>query len=189
MPRLFTGFKMPDDVVSELSALRGGLPGARWAVPDDYHITLRFLGDIDGRTARDFEEALAEVRCEPLTITLTGLDSFGGAKPHSVYAAVAQDRALSDLQHEHERAARRVGLPPEKRKFTPHVTLARLRSSSVLDVADFLSTRGGFRPIAFQPESFELFSAREQTGGGPYVVEAAYPIDDSAFARSGHYSA
>lgn len=176
MPRLFTGFKVPDDIADTLAILRGGLPGARWAQPHDYHITLRFIGDIDGHTARDFEEALADVRCEPLTITLTGLDIFGGAKPHSVFASVAHDRALSDLQHEHERAARRVGLPPEKRKFTPHVTLARLRSPSVLDVADFLSTRGGFRPITFRPETFDLFSAREQTGGGPYVIEAAYPL-------------
>lgn len=177
MPRLFTGFKVPEGVTSALSAMRGGLPGARWAVPDDYHITLRFIGDIDRRTARDLEDALADVRCGPLTITVTGLDSFGGAKPHSVYASVAPDRALNELQQEHERAARRVGLPPDKRKFTPHVTLARLRAASVLDVADFLSTRGGFRPITFRPDSFELFSAREQTGGGPYVVEAAYPID------------
>ena len=78
---------------------------------------------------------------------------------------------------EHERAARRVGLPPERRKFTPHVTLARLRSASVLDVADFLSSRGGFPPISFQPDRFVLYSAREQVGGGPYVVEAAYPIE------------
>lgn len=177
MPRLFTGIELPEHVTEQLSSLRGGLPGARWAVPSDYHITLRFVGDINGRTARDFEESLAETRCEPVTITLTGLDSFGGAKPHSVFASIACTRALSDLQCEHERAARRVGLPPERRKFTPHVTLARLRASNVLDVADFLSTRGGFPSISFQPERFVLFSARDQVGGGPYVVEAAYPID------------
>lgn len=176
MPRLFTGFELPAEITQALSALRGGLPGARWAQPQDYHITLRFLGDIDGRTARDFEEELADTRVEPLTISLIGLDAFGGAKPHSIYAQVANSRALSDLQEEHERAARRVGLPPEKRKFTPHVTLARLRQSSVLDVADFLSMRGGFPSLKFTPERFVVFSAREQTGGGPYVVEAAYPM-------------
>lgn len=177
MPRLFTGFEVPSDVAQQLAGLRGGLPGARWSDPSDYHITLRFIGDIERRTARDLEDELAETRCEPLTITLTGLDAFGGAKPHSVIASVAGTRPLIDMQTEHERAVRRVGLPPEKRKFTPHVTLARLRSPSVLDVADFLATRGGFPSISFQPERFVLFSAREQVGGGPYVVEAAYPLE------------
>ena len=177
MPRLFTGFELPDDVADALAMLRGGLPGARWANPDDYHITLRFIGDVDGHTARELEDMLADARCEPMTITLTGLDSFGGAKPHSVFASIACNKALVELQNEHEWAARRVGLPPERRKFTPHVTLARLRSASVLDVADFLSTHGGFPSITFQPDRFVLFSAREQVGGGPYVVEAAYPLN------------
>ncbi|MER2632749.1 MAG: RNA 2',3'-cyclic phosphodiesterase [Rhizobiaceae bacterium] len=177
MPRLFTGLEVPSDVADALAALRGGLPGARWAQPDDYHITLRFIGDIDGRTAREIEDELAEARVEPMTVTLTGLDAFGGAKPHSIFAQVATSRPLIELQSEHERRLRRVGLPPEKRKFTPHVTLARLRQASVLDVADFLSTRGGFPAISFTPERFVLYSAREQTGGGPYVVEAAYPLE------------
>lgn len=180
MPRLFTGFEIPPDVVARLSALRGGLPGARWADPANYHLTLRFIGDIDGRTARDLEESLSEVKSEPLTITITGLDAFGGAKPHALIASVACTRDLTDLQCEHERAARRVGLPPEKRKFTPHVTLAHLRAASVLDVADYLSTRGGFPAIAFQPERFVLYSARDQVGGGPYVVEAGYDLDTAA---------
>mgnify|MGYP001476193375 CR=1 FL=1 len=177
MPRLFTGFELPGDITDMLAGMRGGLPGARWAQPGDYHITLRFIGDIDGRTARDLEEELAQTRAEPVTITLDGLDAFGGAKPHSIFAQVRNSRALSELQGEHERAVRRVGLPPEKRKFTPHVTLARLRQASVLDVADFLSTRGGFPALSFTPDRFVLFSAREQVGGGPYVVEAAYPLD------------
>lgn len=177
MPRLFTGFEVPDNVADALAEMRGGLPGARWAQPDDYHITLRFIGDIDGRTARELEDSLAETRADPVTITLTGLDAFGGAKPHSIFAQVQNNRALCELHSDHERAVRRVGLPPEKRKFTPHVTLARLRQASVLDVADFLSVRGGFPAISFTPDRFVLFSARDQVGGGPYVVEAAYPLE------------
>ena len=177
MPRLFTGLEVPPEIADTLAAMRGGLPGARWARPEDYHITLRFIGDIDGRTARDIEDELAAARVTPMSITVTGLDAFGGAKPHAVIAQIAASKPLVELQAEHERAMRRIGLPPEKRKFTPHVTLARLRQASVLDVADYLSTRGGFPAITFTPERFVLYSAREQTGGGPYVVEAGYPLD------------
>lgn len=176
MPRLFTGIELPEDIVALLSALRGGLPGARWAQPSDYHLTLRFIGDVDRHAAREVEMELAETRAAPVTITLTGLDSFGGGKPHSVFVAVSPNRPLMELQADHERAIRRAGLPPEKRRFVPHVTLARLRSAAVLDVADYLQSRGGFRSITFQPDRFVLFSAREQVGGGPYLVEAAYPL-------------
>ncbi len=176
MPRLFTGIEIPGEVADALASLRGGLPGARWARPSDYHITLRFIGDIDGRTASEIEDTLADVRIDPPVITLSGIDTFGGNRPHSVFASVASNRTLLELQGEHERRLRRVGLPPEKRKFTPHVTLARLRSASVLDVADFLASRGIFHSISFKPDRFVLFSAREQVGGGPYLVEAAYPL-------------
>ena len=83
---------------------------------------------------------------------------------------------LIELQSESERCLRRLGLPPEPRKFTPHVTLARLRSASVLDVADYLAATAHFPARTFTAERFALFSARETFGGGPYIVEAAYPL-------------
>jgi 2'-5' RNA ligase len=70
----------------------------------------------------------------------------------------------------------RVGLEPEGRKFTPHVTLARLRDSSSWEVAEYLSTRAGFRSAPFAVSRFVLFSSRASAGGGPYVIEAAYPL-------------
>ena len=176
MPRLFTGLEVPAHVTDWLAGMRGGLPGARWAEPRDYHITLRFVGDIDRHMAQDFAAELDGGRAPALSVTLTGLDAFGGARPHAVIASIDGTRALNDLQAEHERIARRVGLPPERRKFSPHVTLARLRTANVLDVADYLSIRGGFPALTFTPSRFVLYSAREQTGGGPYLVEAAYPL-------------
>jgi 2'-5' RNA ligase len=71
----------------------------------------------------------------------------------------------------------RIGLAPEGRKYTPHVTLARLRDSSSRDVAEYLAARGYFRTAAFQVSRFVLFSSRASTGGGPYVVEAEYPLN------------
>ncbi|MET0606175.1 MAG: RNA 2',3'-cyclic phosphodiesterase [Beijerinckiaceae bacterium] len=176
MPRLFTGFEVPADVGFELSMLRGGISGARWIQPEDYHVTLRFLGDIDGATARDFANALDEIQGEPLEITLDALGSFGGDRPRALIARVKPSRDLSDIQGEHERLARIVGLPPETRKFTPHVTLARLRSSNSLAVAAWLGSRALIRTIKFTAPRFVLFSSRDSTGGGPYLVEAEYPL-------------
>jgi RNA 2',3'-cyclic 3'-phosphodiesterase len=81
-----------------------------------------------------------------------------------------------ELQAEHERLMQRVGLEPEGRKFTPHVTLARLRDSSSWQVADYLALRAPVRSPLFKVSRFVLFSSRASIGGGPYVVEAAYPL-------------
>jgi 2'-5' RNA ligase len=93
-----------------------------------------------------------------------------------VVAAVAPQPAVMELQAEHERLMQRVGLEPEGRKYTPHVTLARLRDSSSWEVAEYLSARAAFRSSPFSVSRFVLFSSRASVGGGPYVVEAAYPL-------------
>ncbi len=176
MPRLFTGLEIPEDVAGALSMMRGGLEGARWIDPEDYHLTLRFFGDVDERVASDLHELLFDVRPRRIRLRLEGLAAFGGDRPRAVFAKVAPTPELAELQADQERLARRVGLAPETRKFTPHVTLARLRASSAREVADFLAEYGHFPPITMQPDRFVLFSARDSVGGGPYVVEEVYPL-------------
>ena len=155
---------------------RGGLPGARWITPDHYHVTLRFIGDVDEVAAQEIDLALSRVRRKPFELHLEGLTSFGGRKPRAVVATVAPSPALFELQAEQERLMQRIGLEPEGRKYTPHVTLARLRDSSSFDVAEYLAARGLFRTAPFPVTRFVLFSARASVGGGPYVVEAGYPL-------------
>jgi 2'-5' RNA ligase len=176
MPRLFAGLEIPADIGSTLSQLRGGLPGARWIDPENYHVTLRFIGDIDGVSANEIAGLLNRVERKPFDVALQGLSSFGGKKPRAVVASVVPSRPLIELQAELERLIRRVGLHPEGRKFTPHVTLARLRDASNRDVADYLSVRGYFPTKSFTASRFVLFSSRASTGGGPYVVEDSYAL-------------
>ena len=144
MPRLFTGLEIPAEIGQTLSNLRGGLPGARWIDPENYHVTLRFIGDIDGMSANEIASMLFRVNRKPFEVKLQGLQSFGGRKPRAVVAAVEPSRPLIELQAELERMMQRIGLDPEGRKFTPHVTLARLHDASSQDVADYLSVRGYF---------------------------------------------
>jgi RNA 2',3'-cyclic 3'-phosphodiesterase len=176
MPRLFTAIEIPPGVAEALDMLRGGLPGARWIDRENYHLTLRFIGDVDDVAAREAADALAQIKRMSFDLHFDGLAAFGGRKPRAVVANVAPTPALLELQAEQERLMRRVGLPPEPRKYTPHVTLARLRTSSSLDVADYLSARGFFRTAPFPVSRFALFSSRASTGGGPYVAEATYPL-------------
>jgi RNA 2',3'-cyclic 3'-phosphodiesterase len=176
MPRLFTALEIPPEVGQSLAMLRGGLPGARWVDPENYHVTLRFIGDIDDALAREIASMLGGVKRASFPVRLDGLNSFGGKKPRAVVASILPAQPLLDLQAEHERLMQRVGLEPEGRKYTPHVTLARLRDSSSRQVADYLATRGLFRAATFPASRFVLLSSRASVGGGPYVVEAAYPL-------------
>jgi 2'-5' RNA ligase len=176
MPRLFTGVEIPPDIVQALASLRGGLPGARWIDPENYHLTMRFIGDVDDATAHEVASVLGRVRRSTFELRMEGLGSFGGRKPRAVVANVAPSPALMEAQAEQERLMQRIGLEPEGRKYTPHVTLARLRDVSSRAVADYLATRGYFRTASFRVSRFVLFSSRDSIGGGPYVVEAAYPL-------------
>jgi 2'-5' RNA ligase len=176
MPRLFTGLELPRAVVGQLALVRGGIVGARWLEPDDYHITLRFIGDVDAGVARDIDETLSDIRRPKAPVRFAGLSWFGGAKPRAIVAKVEAEPALIDLQAEQERRLRRIGIEPETRKYTPHVTLARLYGGRQAAVASYLAERGALIADAFTAERFVLYSAREGSGGGPYVVEAAYPL-------------
>lgn len=176
MPRLFTGLEIPAEIGASLQLLRGGLPGARWVEPGDFHITLRFIGDVDDVVAREVTALLGEIRRRAFEASLVGLDAFGGRKPRAIYVPVEAPAALMELQAEHERLLQRIGLPAEGRNYKPHVTLARLRDSAPRAVADYLAVRGLYRSPPFHAARFVLFSSRASVGGGPYVVEAAYPL-------------
>ena len=176
MPRLFTGLEIPAHVGQSLAMLRGGLPGARWIDAENYHLTLRFIGDIDDAQAREIAGVLGRVHRRPFELRLDEMSFFGGRKPRAIVATVAQIAPLMELQAEHERLMQRAGLEPEGRKYTPHVTLARLRDTSSFEVAEYLSARAAFRSPPFSVSRFVLFSSRASVGGGPYVVEAAYPL-------------
>jgi RNA 2',3'-cyclic 3'-phosphodiesterase len=179
MPRLFTALEIPRNAAMSLSLLRGGLPGARWIDVENYHITLRFIGDVDNRTADEVVDRLDRIDRPEFQIRLDSIGSFGSKKPHSIWAGVTPTPDMFALQGEIERICQRIGLPPDPRKFTPHVTLARLKSSRVDDVVHYLSGRGNFQTSPFTVTRFVLLSSRESVGGGPYLTEEIFPLHEA----------
>ena len=177
MPRLFTGLEIPYDVGFALSLKRGGLPGARWIDPENYHITLRFIGDVDNVMADDVRDILDKLTNGlAFELRLSHLGAFGGDKPRTLYAGIELNETLTRLQAAQERVLQKIGLEPEGRRFTPHVTLARLRGTHAEDLARYLDQAGRFEPLRFPVGRFVLFSSRDSVGGGPYVVEQSYPL-------------
>lgn len=183
MPRLFTGIAVPGPQRAALSAFQSGFDGARWVDTTDLHITLRFIGDVSPKQADLIVEALDSRHWHAPEIAYTRLDAFGGSKPRSLYAAVAEDVVLMRLQAAQERLMQSIGLPAERRRYAPHITLGRLKASIGVDaVAGWLS-RHGTAPFStlvppYRPSRFALYSAKESTGGGPYHAEELFGFHD-----------
>jgi RNA 2',3'-cyclic 3'-phosphodiesterase len=176
MPRLFTAIEIPESMRMRLSLLRAPINGAKWVQPENMHITLRFAGDIDGRTADDLADLLADVSVPSFMATIVDCGTYGGREPRVLWAGVEAGPELDALYRANERAARAAGLEPDPRDFRPHVTLARMRGARSGAVARFLAENGGLRLEPFQITRFVLLSARPGAGGGPYAVEEAYPL-------------
>ncbi|MGL4406576.1 MAG: RNA 2',3'-cyclic phosphodiesterase [Notoacmeibacter sp.] len=189
MPRLFTALEVPRVVASHLSMLKGGMPGARWIDQENYHVTLRFIGDVDGRQADDLADALDQVSAPPLRLSSGGLSVFGSKKPHALIALINQQPALTELHYSIERLCQRLGLPADARRFVPHITLARLKSTKPEEAALYLSQRGLVTVPEFTASRFVLMSSRASVGGGPYAIEATYPLFEpqlKVFAQGAH---
>jgi len=174
MMRLFTGLELPSDVSLDLNFMQGGIMGARWIDRESFHITLRFIGDIDDALGRDVAMALDHSDIRPFSLSLKGIDVFGGNKPHAIIARVAENAELIRLQAAQERICQALGLQPEGRKFIPHVTLARLRDPDPHALRHFIEGHALYRSRPFPIERFVLFSSKPSRGGGPYAVEEAY---------------
>lgn len=180
MPRLFAAVEIPEELREQLAALRSPLPGAKWVEAGNLHLTLRFAGDVDNRVAAELAHGLAGITVDCFELTIAGLGAFGGNDPKILWAGVSPSPSLDGLARACERAARNAGLPPEPRAFKAHVTLARLRHGRPDQVARFLERNGRFRLPPFMVERFVLMSSRPNVGGGPYVVEEAYPLSGAA---------
>ena len=177
MPRLFTGLELPPDIAFELDMMKGGIEGARWIDRENYHVTLRFVGDVPDRVAHELDGELSHIAAVPeFSLKLSGMGMFGSKKPHALYARIEENADLRRLQQVHERVCQSLGLPPEPRKFVPHVTLARLKGADRSQTETYISSHNLYGSRTFEVGQFVLFSSRASRGGGPYGREEVYPL-------------
>ena len=176
MIRLFVALEIPEAVRTRLALLEGGVPGARWASEEQMHLTLRFIGEVDENVAHDIDDALAGIRAPGFTLELAGVGEFGGKNPRALWAGVRSNEALLHLQKKIETALHRIGLPAEERKFSAHVTLARLRAAPREKIVQFLTHHALFASGPFPVSRFVLFSSQLGSGGSVYHAERTYPL-------------
>lgn len=175
MHRLFVAFRPPQHIIDQLLALMGGIRGARWQTEDQLHLTLRFIGEVGPHHADDIHAALRAVRHRRFEIALSGLGSFGRrGQTEVVWVGVGPQEPLKTLHKKVDQAIVRAGLDPERRAYSPHITLARLKRGSS-PVAAFLKQPGG-RSTPFTVDSFALYESNLTPDGAVYTIIERYPL-------------
>lgn len=178
MIRLFTGLALPEGLSATLAEHQNGVPGARWVEPKNLHVTLRFIGEVDENVAADLDAELAAVKAAPVPVALRGLGRFGDKRGARIlYVGVEPDPALLHLRDKVESACVRVGLEPERRRYKPHVTLARFSDPAGGRVDDIVAANTEWQPGAFTAEHFVLFSSHLSPNGADYTAERTYSLE------------
>ena len=179
MPRLFIAVDLPEEIRNNLGKISFGIPGARWVDPLQIHLTVRFVGEVNGTTFLDIKAALEQVKFSPFSLTLKGVGHFPPrGKPRVLWVGIEQSQALQSLKKKIDLTLARVGLEPEGRKFSPHITLARLKNSPIQKVANFLAGNGLFNQEPFEVMDFKLYSSTLTPKGAIHRVEKVYPLSD-----------
>lgn len=173
MLRLFVGIALPPESKLALSQLAIGLPGARWVDPGNYHLTLRFVGEVDEGMASDLDAHLAGIRARRFALTLAGIGSFNA---RNLFAGVERNADLVHLQDKVESAVARSGIEPESRRFAPHVTLARLKGKPDAKLGRYLAEHALFRAAPFDVGQFQLVASYLTKSGSIYEDQAEYAL-------------
>jgi 2'-5' RNA ligase len=176
--RLFVAIELPATIKQKLAEISIGVPGARWLNADQQHLTLRFIGEVDGGVFRDVIEALRQVHCEPFELTLSGIGHFPPRKePDELWVGVEKCELLIQLRNRVESALSRIGVARDSRKFAPHVTLAHLRNPNINRVGGYLAGNNLLKLEPFSVDEFVLFSSALSSQGAIHQVEATYELN------------
>ena len=179
MIRLFVGLALPEDIVERLGGLAEGMSGARWIAPENLHLTLRFIGPVDNREASDIDEALSRISVPAFPLHLKGLGFFGKAsKPSNLWIGAESEETLTRLQAKVERALQLAGCAAERRRFKPHVTLARFKNGAPKRFQGYLNRYALADMPPFTVTEFLLYSSFLTPAGPIYQVEARYPLEE-----------
>ena len=175
MYRLFVAIDLPEQVKNSIREICSGLPEARWVDVNQLHLTLRFIGDADDSLFAAIKESLAGVSESAFSLTLQGVGCFPPKKtPRVLWVGINRNDTLIRLASEVEQRLVGIGLQPERRSFSPHITIARFRDTSPHKAADYLTRNSLFKTEAFPVEEFYLYSSTLTPKGAVHRREATY---------------
>ena len=177
MYRIFTAIDLPEDVKSDLSYLSYGIPGVRWVVDDQLHLTVRFIGEVEGDLFDDICDQLSCIRLEPFSFTLQSLGHFPPrGMPKVLWVGVNGTDGLLQLRTKVDSVLRRLDVSLESRKYSPHITLARLKKVPRSRLANFIAANNLYKSREVEVTSFQLYSSVLTSKGAIHALEQSYDL-------------
>jgi len=176
--RLFVGLDLPWEARVRLASLAGnGIPGAKWVPIENYHLTLRFIGEVPSFRAEEVDAALLALRARRFAFELRGVGTFAkGGRETALWVGVTKNPQLDHLAGKIETALQRAGLEPERRRLVPHVTLARLDNAPPDKLGGFIQAHNLFRDGPIEVAHFTLFSSLLGKEAAVYSPEVDYAL-------------
>ena len=170
MKRLFIALSFPSDIVVKLTELQSGLRGARWEPSQNLHLTLSYIGEASNILLEDLADVLSGLAVGAFCMQLRGINHFTSkGRSKSIWVGVAEEPSLFSLQSKIKNCLQINRIPIDKRQFSPHVTLARLKNMRPEDTAGFIAFNNLFKTRSFRVESFTLFESILTKEGSTYL--------------------
>lgn len=177
MHRLFVAVDIPDSIRQALAGMGFGLPGAKWVDPEQLHLTVRFIGEVEGGLFHDIRECLSELKSVGFSMRLKGVGHFPPrGTPRVIWVGIERNDSLALLKKKLDSALARVGAAPDGRKFSPHITLARLKNTPAQKVGRFIAGNSLYESEPFAVQNFRLYSSLLTPKGAIHTMEAEYPL-------------
>ena len=177
MHRLFVAIRPPGEIRDLIIDVMEDTPELRWVGDEQLHLTLRFIGEVEGPLADDIALALGRIRFDRFEMGIAGAGIFERRNGGALWAAVQPKAPVAALAAKIERGCATAGLEPERRAFHPHITLARWNRRSVAAARAFLARNRALATPAFAVDRFILYESRLSRHGAHYEPMARYPLD------------
>lgn len=177
MIRLFIAIDIPEAVRMEVEGMGRSIANTRPVPADQLHLTLKFIGEVEGSRLLDIREALTEIFIPKFSISLKGVGTFPPRGiPRILWVGIDTGEHLLPLRNSIEKTLAVINIPRERKKYIPHLTIARLKNCSIHHLQQFLAGNAFFQTAEFAVESFHLYSSRLTQKGAQHTIERSYPL-------------
>jgi len=183
--RSFIALDIPDDLKikldSYLKQLREISPKIKWAKSESIHLTIKFLGDITQSKKENLDKLLAKLSTSLQAFELsTGeFNAFPSKlKPRVIWLGLKANpqELLNILYHDVEEQLESIGFKPEKKKFSPHLTLGRIKFPVAMDDVWNLLELQPMPEFSFKVNELVLYQSVLKTTGAEYLVQGKYSL-------------
>lgn len=175
--RLFIAIEIQDDIKSMIGSLRVYIPGARWVPVEQLHLTLAFLGEVEESTAGLLTESLSQIKSPDFDLRFTGAGCFPDRhRPRVLWIGLEPKPLLMAIAARVRESVFSCGILQEERRFSPHITLARLKLPASPESEAFLGQPQHLKLPPVHVREFTLFQSRLTPQGAVHVPLISFPL-------------